>query len=260
MIKCVIFDLDDTLYDFNEVNTPAFALMCEEAERRFGIPAEDFSNTFGTAYRAVGDRIADDIKALESPKVDVAAVHSRTLRLSYTLNTLGLPLFPHVLELYDIYWEYILEHMKPEPHIHETMQALKDRGLKVGLGTNMTARMQYRKVYQLGLGPFMDFVVTSDESIFDKPDPRFFQMVLKKAGCKPEECLFVGDNYKYDVGGATRAGFHTLWYNRIEKPWNKVSDEQKQEAIEKGLMITDHAQILGKIDEINAAEDTKESE
>ena len=216
MIKCVIYDLDDTLYDFNEVNPPAY-------------------------------RMPEDILALEPDKVDVAAVHSRTLRLSYTLNTLGLPLFPHVLELYDLYWNYILEHMRREPHIEEVMQELKKRGIKIGIGTNMTARMQYRKLYELGLGPYLDFVTTSDESIFDKPDERFFQLVVRKAGCLPEECLFVGDNYRFDYGGAVKAGLNGLWYNRLEKPWNRVTEEEKAEAIRNDVMITDHREVLNRL-------------
>lgn len=247
MIKCVIYDLDDTLYDFNEVNQPAFRLMCEEAGRRFNMDPEEFGRVFGTAYRAVGDRMPEDILALEPDKVDVSAVHSRTLRLSYTLNTLGLPLFPHVLELYDLYWDYILQHMRREPYIEEVMQELKARGIRIGLGTNMTARMQYRKAYELGLGPYLDFVTTSDESVFDKPDPRFFQLVVRKAGCDPKECLFIGDNYRYDYGGAVGAGLNALWYNRLEKPWNRVTDEEKAEAIQKGVMITDHREIFEKL-------------
>ena len=189
----------------------------------------------------------EDILALEPDKVDVAAVHSRTLRLSYTLNTLGLPLFPHVLELYDLYWDYILEHMRREPHIEEVMQELKKRGIKIGIGTNMTARMQYRKLYELGLGPYLDFVTTSDESIFDKPDERFFQLVVRKAGCLPEECLFVGDNYRFDYGGAVKAGLNGLWYNRLEKPWNRVTEEEKAEAIRNDVMITDHREVLKRL-------------
>ena len=68
MIKCVIYDLDDTLYDFNEVNPPAFKLMCEEAGRRFNMDPEKFGEVFGTAYRAVGDRMPEDILALEPDK------------------------------------------------------------------------------------------------------------------------------------------------------------------------------------------------
>ncbi|MBO6158570.1 MAG: HAD family hydrolase [Firmicutes bacterium] len=247
MIKCVIYDLDDTLYDFNAVNLPAFDTMCQEASRRFDIPAKTFGDVFATAYRAVGDRMPQDILDLEPEKVDVAAVHSRTLRLSYTLNTLNLPLFPHVLELYDVYWNYILEHMKQEPHIEEVMQALKAQGIRIGLGTNMTARMQYRKVYHLGLGSYLDFVTTSDETIFDKPDPRFFDLVVKKAGCERNECLFIGDNYRYDYGGAVASGLNGLWYNRLEKPWNHVTEEEKQEAKEKDVVITDHREVLARL-------------
>ena len=66
--------------------------------------------------------------------------------------------------------------------------------------------VQYRKLEQLGLLQYCDFVVTSEESNADKPDSRFYSMCLKKAKCEPFECIYVGDNYWKDYRGSMDAG------------------------------------------------------
>ncbi|MCD7887241.1 MAG: HAD-IA family hydrolase, partial [Clostridiales bacterium] len=64
---------------------------------------------------------------------------------------------------------------------------------------------------RLGLLDALDFVVTSEEAGVEKPDPGLFLLCAEKAGCLPEECLFIGDNLKKDVLGAQNAGMEALW-------------------------------------------------
>ena len=239
MIQAVIYDLDDTLYDFYSISPIALEALSYEAQRRFGIEAAEFARVFNESFDGVLENMPQDLLALrETDEVGIAAMHSRTLRLNYTLERLHLPVLPHVVELYDVYWETILDHMQVEPHLIETLEGLKKRGIRIGIGTNMTARMQYRKAMRLGLAPYIDFMMTSDESIFDKPDSRFFTRTVEKAGCRPEECLFVGDNYLYDVLGARSAGLQALWYARLAKPWNHSYGPKEEET------IRDHREIL----------------
>ncbi len=237
MIKSVIYDLDDTLYDFITANQYAEKALIAEAERRFGIDGARFGAAYAGTYYSVRNAMPADLLALIPEDVGIAAMHSRTLRLDLTLTRLGLPVLPHAVELYDFYWETLLDHMTREPHLPETLQALKAKGLRVGVGTNMTARMQYRKLIRLGLSEWVDFVVTSDECVFDKPDPRFFDLVIRKAGCPAENCLFIGDNYQLDYLGARASGLQALWYERVHKPWNAV--EAAPDAV-----IHDHKEVL----------------
>ena len=57
----------------------------------------------------------------------------------------------------------------------------------------------------------------------------------------------MGDNYRFDYGGAVKAGLNGLWYNRLEKPWNRVTEEEKAEAIRNDVMITDHREVLNRL-------------
>ena len=77
----------------------------------------------------------------------------------------------------------------------------------------MTAYIQYKKLEKLGVLKYLDFIVTSEEAGEEKPTPRFFELCVKKAGCKPEECVFIGDSLKKDVQGAADAGLAAVWYD-----------------------------------------------
>ena len=229
MIKTVIYDLDDTLYGFWDLSLVAMDRMVHRAEELTGIPAEEFRRVYERSFQDIMDEL--------DPGRMMGTGHSRTLRLQHTLEHFGRSPFPAVLELYDLYWGYMLDNMVREPHIEETLQALKARGIQIGIGTNMTVHIQYRKIERLGLGKYIDFVVTSDEAIYDKPDARFFELVLRKAGCRPEECLFIGDNKEFDYEGPRRMGLQARWYNVTGKP-----------EMPGDLVIHDHLEVLPLID------------
>lgn len=98
------------------------------------------------------------------------------------------------------------------------MEELKNRHIRIGIGTDMTASIQYKKLLKLGLAPYIDFIVTSQEAGVEKPHPHFFDICLEKAGCLPEECAFVGDNQKKDVKGALDHGMLGIWYSQEKEP------------------------------------------
>ncbi|MCF0135594.1 MAG: HAD family hydrolase [Lachnospiraceae bacterium] len=228
-IQCVIYDLDDTLYDFIDLHPLATEALADRARDMLGADREEFLRIYGRSYEDLGHVLGED-------KI-VGTCHSRTLRLTYTLERMGLPLFPAVQELYHVYWDYILDRMEPMPYIKEVMETLKEKGIRVGIGTNMTAMMQYKKLSRLGLGKYIDFMVTSEESVFDKPDRAFFDLVLAKAGCPGENCLFIGDNLELDALGSREAGLLGLWYDPEEK-WTAASPLAEEH------VIRDHREIL----------------
>ena len=81
--------------------------------------------------------------------------------------------------------------------------------------------MQYKKLEKIGALSWLDFLVTSEEAGAEKPTPRFFELCVKKAGCRPEECVFIGDSVKKDVAGSSEYGLAGTWYN----PSGKVSEQ-----------------------------------
>ena len=57
-------------------------------------------------------------------------------------------------------------------------------------------------------------VVTSQDAGANKPQPEIFRFALQKAGVKPAEAIYIGDQYQVDVVGARGAGMKAILLDR----------------------------------------------
>ena len=108
------------------------------------------------------------------------------------------------------------------------MQKLKELGIRIGIGTDMTAHIQYRRLEFLNLSPYIDFIVTSEEAGVEKPTPHLFELCVEKAGVLAGECAFIGDNLTKDVKGAWDNGLKGIWYTK----WIEQQEETEYPVIQ----------------------------
>jgi HAD superfamily hydrolase (TIGR01509 family) len=95
----------------------------------------------------------------------------------------------------------------PYADTRPTLEAVRARGLKVGVVSNVPADL--RPVFtRHGLADLVDSFMHSFEVGAEKPDPAIFLAAAKSLGVKPEETLMVGD-HEVDRG-AERAGMRVL--------------------------------------------------
>lgn len=212
MIKSVIFDIDNTLYNYDEnhvLGMKALANYCKEA---FGIEEDTMLSIYHQAEKLANSRIG----------TDTAAIHSRMLRFQCMTELLSQPLFPHVENMYHMYWDTLISHSKPSPGILSLCAKLKEKHIRIGIGTDMTASIQYKKLKSLGAAPYIDFIVTSQEAGVEKPHPDFFKLCVEKARCLPSECAFIGDHLRKDVQGACDNGLLGIWYSQEKVPETEI--------------------------------------
>jgi len=93
------------------------------------------------------------------------------------------------------------------------LDKLKGQGLILGLISNVEQDMT-ATLNDLGLPSWLEIVVTSLESGFNKPQPEIFQEALRRAGSQPSEAVYVGDQYQVDVIGANQAGMKGILLDR----------------------------------------------
>ncbi|MCS6924626.1 MAG: HAD family hydrolase [Candidatus Binatia bacterium] len=104
--------------------------------------------------------------------------------------------------------------------VHETLTALRQRGLHLGIVSNADQE-QLDHFVELGqLERYFDSLLCSEEAKSCKPDAGIFQEALRRAACAPEEALFVGDSLQQDIAGASRLGLRSvlIWDRTDREP------------------------------------------
>jgi len=101
------------------------------------------------------------------------------------------------------------------PNAEETLRALKEMGVKIGVLSNSPAETAKADLKHSGLHKLLDAVVISSEVGVKKPDVKIFQIILRELGVEASEALHVGDSLE-DVVGAKRAGIPVCLYTPEE--------------------------------------------
>jgi len=96
-----------------------------------------------------------------------------------------------------------------------TVKMLKERRLIIGLITNIRHGIN-EICHELGVGPYLDFVVSPAEAGADKPDPAIFQFALERGGVEASETIYIGDQYLQDMVGARNAGIQPILIDRFD--------------------------------------------
>lgn len=94
-----------------------------------------------------------------------------------------------------------------------TLRNLKEMELATGVLSNLHEDLT-PLVAELGVAPYLDALVTSEEVGAEKPDPRMFNAALEKVGILPGEAVHVGDQYHSDVKGAKAVGMNAVLLDR----------------------------------------------
>ena len=214
MIRAIVFDLDDTLYVCLHENDKAV----DDTVRYVANELLHIDEvTVMKAFEEGRDMVKDQLSAW-----DMAAQHNRVLYFQKMLEILGVSPFKYDLQVYNYFWNNFLNKISIFPGALEFIDDMKARGIKIGICTDMTAHIQFRKIERLGLTGRLDAMITSEEAGIEKPNRRMFDMIATKLGVKNDEVIYVGDSYKKDVMGAKNAGMTPVWYLSLQ---NKTDED-----------------------------------
>ena len=101
----------------------------------------------------------------------------------------------------------------PVPGAAETIAALRERGLMIGLITVCSEDVValWRETPFHGL---FDAEVFSATVGLRKPDPRIYRLALDRLGVEPQDAMFVGDGANDELAGAERVGITAVGLDR----------------------------------------------
>lgn len=206
VIKGVVFDIDDTLYDYEHCNKIAVNKIEKYTCDAYGLSGEEFHKFYKMAKEEVKKQLGN-----------TGSSHNRLLYAQIFLEKIGQSPVKDALNIYNIYWDSMLENMQLYPYVLSLMKILKSKNIKIAVLTDLTVHIQHRKIRKLGLEEYIDFFVTSEEVGEEKPSPKAFERVILKTGFAPAELLMIGDSKKKDIEGAKNVGMHAILFLNEQK-------------------------------------------
>jgi HAD superfamily hydrolase (TIGR01549 family) len=210
VVRAVLFDLDDTLFDHRETSRRALAALRAEAPA-FQIWSLD---EFERRHVAVLEALHRSGVMQGAVSVD-AAREERFRRLWRQID--GEPTADQVREAARVYRRTYVEERRLVPGARALLRALRPK-VRIGIVTNNILSEQEDKLARFDLRPLVDVLVVSAEEGVSKPEPDIFHAALARLGCDVSEAVMVGDSWEADVVGATRAGVRAVWFNRRGDP------------------------------------------
>ena len=192
-ITTISFDVDGTLWDFEGLSRDALrevliqlAKIDPEAAHRLDV------ERMVALRNQVHDRLLGRV-------TDIDAVREESMREA--LREAGRPDDALGSYLAQVYFQRRDEIRALFPDVRPALERLAP-DYRLGLLSNGNSRAA-----ALGICDLVSFeVFAQDHGGTEKPDPRLFDIALRKAGCEAHELLHVGDSAETDVGGALNAG------------------------------------------------------
>ena len=116
-------------------------------------------------------------------------------------------------QLAPIVHAYMNENYKPEnwvdPVSYDLLAELKEAGYLLGVISNRDLPFD-EELAQLGLDEYFTLSISGGEAGSKKPEAGIFNYALNRADARPDQTMYVGDNYFADVVGARNAGLHPV--------------------------------------------------
>jgi len=208
MIKAIFFDFFNTLAYYEPSREEIYISTCKK--HGIEVDAKTLSKSLiiaDTFWREEDRRYPIDTRTKEEKTafyIDYVKLALEGAGVEASRELAGEIL----LKMRQINWEF-----KCFNDSISTLRMLKERGLTLGMISNAAKDMEetYRS---LGLQDNIDFVITSFEVGSEKPNPEIFLAALQKAGMRPDEVIFVGDQYDLDILGARGVGMKAIMIDR----------------------------------------------
>ena len=236
LIRAVLFDLDDTLFDHRHASRQALEAVRDCHPTVASVDASDLDR-----------RHAEILEAL----------HLRVLAKEITLDDARQERFRRLFESVGIspgdledgllarraavaYRTRYMQSWREVCGATALLRALRPQ-VRIGIVSNNLAREQHDKLRFCGFDRYLDAIVISEEAGVAKPDPAIFRQALERLSAEAAETVMIGDAWATDIAGARAAGVRATWFNPsgTSRPeaWHDVDEIRALEPVSTVLSL-----------------------
>ena len=201
----LLFDADDTLFDFPQASSHAFGVMCQ---------ANDIPNTpdiYQLYYR-----INEELWAAFD-RGEVSKTYVVTERYVRFLSAMQLDRDPVICNR--DYLSALGAGVFPLPYAEDVCRELSRRGHRLYIATNAVAAVQRNRLKNSVFADLFQGAFISEEAGAPKPNLAYYHHIFRQIPeITPENTLVIGDSLSTDIKGANNAGLPCCWFNPNKLP------------------------------------------
>ena len=205
--KAVVFDAYGTLFDVNSA-----AKRCKD---KIGAKWETFANFWRTTQLEY-----TWLRSLMKRHKNFWDVTEDSLDKSMKVFNINKNMKNELLSLYKI--------LSPYPEVKEVLEDLKKKNFKLAILSNGTLDLLNELVESNKLNNLFDDLFSIEEVKIYKPDPRVYELPIKKYKIKSDEITFLSAN-TWDVSGGGNFGYNSIWVNRHNSIFDMLDFQPKNE-------------------------------
>ena len=191
-IKAIIFDAYGTLFDVNSA--------AEKCKDKIGKKWESFSNYWRTTQLEY-----TWLRNLMGRHKDFWQITEDSLDKSMKVFEIDSSMKSDLLNLYKI--------LSTFPEVKDALNILKEKKYKLAILSNGTPSLLNELVKSNNLDNIFDDVFSIEEVKAYKPDPKVYNIPIKKYQIQKNEVAYLSAN-TWDVSAGGNYGFNPIWVNR----------------------------------------------
>ncbi len=208
MPKMVLFDYGQTLIaeqKFDGVKGTE-AVLQYATRNKYHLSAEQ--------VQAKANEINQELGRFDPKKRHLFQIEiPNTMFTPYLYESQGIEIALSNAEIDTVFWNAAAPGT-PTEGIKDFLDYLKNKGIRTGVISNISYNPSVvaERINRLLPDNTFEFIITSSNFLFRKPNKRIFDLALEKAQLRPDEVWYIGDQYECDVKGSLNAGMFPIWY------------------------------------------------
>lgn len=202
--KMILFDYGGTLlyepdFDPRRGNEALFRLIKDNPDN---ITLDEYTDKQQVLF--------EEIRELRSDLIEIHEYYFLRYLLEYFNITLIVSIEKAEQEVFEA-----VTHAMPTPDSDTMLDYLTRSNIKTGVISNLcwSRKSLSERLYKHFPKHQFDFIMTSSEYVFRKPDKHIFELAVRKSGLNADEIWYCGNNVCADIIGAHKSGLFPVFYN-----------------------------------------------
>lgn len=207
MIKAVLIDIDDTIFDFEKCSKNAFKNTLKKLDLSY--KEKDF-----LYFNEVNDILWNKQK-LGKININEVFIERSIMMSKYFELDIEKEIFN------DLFVEFLYDEDEMVDDIEDLLSYLSNK-YQIYAASNGIYDMQINRLKKSNLDKYFKDIFVSDKMGYEKPDKRFFEKIMNITKYSNKNLIMIGDSIKSDIIGAKNSGIKSIYFNKGNK---KISDK-----------------------------------